>query len=334
MTNLYDMIESNEISANAHGGTELMIRKIYDGFIPRDILNHFQIIPSRVRDLKEDKYRIYIVNDLVNDSECHRALSNGAWKNFHRVVFVSHMQAQEFIRAYNIPWSKVVVLYNAVWPIETKEKPSDKINLIYHTTPHRGLNILISVFERLVEKYPQINLDIYSSFAAYGWEERDKEFEPLFEKCKATKNVNFHGFKSNDIVREALKDAHIFAYPSIWQETSCLALMEAMSAECLCIHPDFGALPETAANWTMMYHWNEDVNIHAGIFYSVLENGINSFINKDPNVRAHLQMQARYANAFYNWENRRIQWKNFLESVLSSNEPRSFPRDEFVYNTK
>lgn len=330
--NNWDMIEHNEVSQKANGGTELALRRIYDGFISRNVLENFQIIPSRVRDLKNDKYRIYIVNDLVNDGECHNALKDGGWKNFHRIVFVSHIQAQEFIRTYSIPWSKTVVMYNAITPIVEHSKPKG-INLVYHTTPHRGLNILVAVFDKLKEKHPNITLDVFSSFKAYGWEERDKEFEKLFEKCQSTPGITYHGFKPNEEVREALTKAHIFAYPSIWQETSCLALIEAMSAELLCVHPDFGALPETAANWTMMYRWHEDPNVHAGIFFNVMDNAIRQYQDGTNNLLIHLKTQKRYTDAFYNWDARKVQWNNFLESVLASGESRSIVKDEFVYRT-
>ena len=43
--------------------------------------------------------------------------------------------------------------------------------------------------------------------------------------------MTYHGFKPNDVVRKALSEAHIFAYPSIWVETSCISAIEAMSLE-------------------------------------------------------------------------------------------------------
>ena len=45
----------------------------------------------------------------------------------------------------------------------------------------------------------------------------------------------YHGFKSNDKVREALQNAHILAYPSIWEECNSRSLIESMSAGLLCV---------------------------------------------------------------------------------------------------
>jgi hypothetical protein len=58
-------------------------------------------------------------------------------------------------------------------------------------------------------------------------------------------------------------------YPNIWKETSCIALIEAIRSGLLCIHPNFGALPETAANATIMYNYTEDTADHANLAYAI-----------------------------------------------------------------
>lgn len=334
--NNHDMIESNNLSAKSLGGTELYMRRIYDGFIARDILDKFQIIPSRVRDINLDKFRLYIIQDLHNDPECHEALKDGGWRRFHYVIFVSHWQAQRFIEYYNIPWSKTIVIQNAVSPIEAHQKsdPNEQVNIIYHTTPHRGLNVLLTIWDAVANSNPNIHLDVYSSFKIYGWEDRDKDFQALYDFCNDRPNITYHGSVSNEEVREAQKKAHIFAYPSIWQETSCMCLMEAMSAGLLCIHPDFGALPETAANWTMMYHWHEDIQEHAKIFGGMLDAGIKQLRGADAeNLKGKLMSQKSYADIFYSWDNRRMQWNNLLKSIIDLNPPKEIAAEEFVYRS-
>jgi hypothetical protein len=70
--------------------------------------------------------------------------------------------------------------------------------------------------------------------------------------------IRYHGTQPNAAVREALTRAHVFAYPSVWPETSCLCLIEAMSAGLVCVHSNLGALFETAAHWTQIYPFHED----------------------------------------------------------------------------
>ena len=187
MSNNFDLIEKNALSKNARGGTELMLERVYDGWIPRDLLKEFQIIPSRPVKLNEDKIRILYLHDLPGDPAIDKILKNDGYNNFHLIVFVSNWQAQKFIDMYKIPWSKTTVLLNAIYPFDNtkllnKYDDLKEIKLIYHTTPHRGLNVLLTAFSSLSEKHPEISLDVFSSFKVYGWDERDNEYEELFDE--------------------------------------------------------------------------------------------------------------------------------------------------------
>jgi UDP-glucose:(glucosyl)LPS alpha-1,2-glucosyltransferase len=324
-------IDLSEVSVNARGGTEMM-GKFLSESIPSDLLDKFQIIPSRIRTLDPDKIRIFYGHDLPNDPES-KPLADKGWNKFNRLVFVSHWQQQAYINyqcvednklvQFNIPWSKTVVLQNAIDPLPIRNKPTDKVRIIYHTTPHRGLNILVSVFEKLAEDFKdQIHLDVYSSFELYGWKERDEPFEVLFEKIRNHPQMTYHGTVSNEEVREALVKAHIFAYPSTWPETSCICLMEAMSAGLICVHPNYAALPETAANLTWMYQWHENPNSHAQIFYEMTKEAINHIL-KAPEQDPKIKMASEYANIFYGKTLRTQQWINFLHSI--ENESTKIP---------
>jgi len=322
-------IQWNEISSNSNGGTELMCRRI-EASLPKELLEHFQIIPSRVRDLDESKIRVLYLHDLPEDPES-KHLADGGWKKFHRIVFVSHWQRDWYVRRFNIPYSRTVVIQNAIVPIESKEKPKDKINIIYHTTPHRGLNILAPVFDKLAEKHDNIHLDVYSSFKIYGWENRDEQFKELFDFIDKHPKMTYHGFKPNDEIRTALQNAHIYGYPNTWMETSCLSLIEAMSAEVLCVHPDYGALPETAANWTLMYPYDEDPQRHAGLFYNVMESAIDTIKEDDETTRIKLKGAKSYCDLYYNWEVKQAQWTAFLSSIKDLPKEMEKSGQMFVY---
>lgn len=263
-------VETNEISEKARGGTELMCDRLRQ--LPADLLDKFQIIPSRVRELDPTRVRILWCHDIAWDP-ASKHLANGGWKKFHKIVFVSHWQKNEYQNVYGIPASHCLVILNAIENvIDLSDDPRnfskpDPIKVIYHTTPHRGLRILYKAFDEICSEHGyKIHLDVYSSFRIYGWDQRDEEFKELFEKIKSHPNMTYHGFQPNTIVREALLKSHIFAYPSIWPETSCIALIEAMASGLLCVHPDLAALPETAANLTYMYSWHENEQEHAQIF--------------------------------------------------------------------
>ena len=127
--------------------------------------------------------------------------------------------------------------------------------------------------------------------------------------------MTYHGHVSNEEVHNALQKAHIFALPSIWPETSCIALIEAMSAGCICVHSSLAALPETAANWTLMYDHTEDGQEHANRHALTLADAIR-LVDND-NMKERLNMQKAYVDGYYSWEVRAKQWEVFLTSLIN-----------------
>jgi UDP-glucose:(glucosyl)LPS alpha-1,2-glucosyltransferase len=298
------------------GGTELMAGRI--NTLPANLLSHFQIVHSRIpEELDQTKKKILVLHDLVGDP-MYDQLRDGGWKMFDKLVFVSYWQKQQFQDYLGIPSSASVVLKNAITPIEDHAKPDDKVRLIYFSTPHRGLDLLYSAYKPLSKEFSNIELNVYSSFDLYSWPERDKPYIGLFDKLRGHKAINYNKSVSNEVIREELKKNHILAYPSTWQETSCLVLMEAMSAGLLCVHSSLAALPETSMNLTMMYDYHEDPQKHAEIFYAQLRAAIIAYSN--PNTRAqikgNLTTQKLLTNSVYDWNGRGRQWQHLLKSML------------------
>ena len=313
-------VSVDELSKNAMGGTEMMKYGLYDrlSFANKDKV---QIICSRVREIDDTRPSVLWLHDLFDDPEAVHLKDPESRKRFDKLVFVSYWQWNQYNLAMGIPHSEALVLRNAIVPIESHTKlDDDKVRLIYHTTPHRGLEILVPVVEHLSKFYPNIHLDVYSSFKAYGWEQRDEPFLPLFDRIREHPNMTYHGYQSNDKVREALKRADIFAYPCIWQETSCIAAIEAMSAACAVVCPNYGALPETTGNFAFNYQWHEDVQQHANIFANVLGKVIELYQNDEEKTRARLQFQKMWTDNFYSWDNRIGEWEGLINGITASKE--------------
>jgi glycosyltransferase involved in cell wall biosynthesis len=300
----------NRLSKPARGGTELMADRINS--LPPELLSQFQIIHSRVREIDASKKKIYVLHDLAGDPEVEH-LKNGGWQRFDKLVFVSHWQQQMYNAYLGVPFSAGVVLQNAIEPIAPHVKPKeDKVRLMYFSTPHRGLELLYPSFDYLYKKYNDIELNVYSSFNLYGWEQRDKPYEPLFEKLRQHPGINYSKAVTNDIIREELKRSHILAYPSIWQETSCLVMIEAMCAGLTCVHSSLAALPETAMGCTYMYDYTENHRDHVNRFTQTLEEAILDTLAG----YTVSEERVEFINDTYSWESRKIQWENLLTSML------------------
>jgi glycosyltransferase involved in cell wall biosynthesis len=293
------------------GGTELMAGRI--NTLPAELLSQFNIMHSRDVNMSVTKKNILVLHDGVLDP-MHDHLRDGGWKKFDKIVFVSHWQKQQFRDYMELPASASVVLKNAITPIEEHTKPRDKIRLVYFSTPHRGLNLLYAAFVELAKEFSNLELNVFSSFDLYAWPERDIQYQELFEKLEAHPQINYSKSVSNDQIREELKRNHILAYPSTWEETSCLVLIEAMSAGLLCVHSSLAALTETSLSLTRMYDYHENPTRHVNQFYAHLRQAILTYA--DDNTQTGLLMQKAVADKVYSWDNRKEEWKSLLASLL------------------
>jgi UDP-glucose:(glucosyl)LPS alpha-1,2-glucosyltransferase len=308
------------VSNKAIGGTELMKKWLTEDIEKREpgLLDKFQIISTRVRNLEPDKHRILWIHDLASDPEVKHLKDKENWSKFERIVFVSHWQQYQFRTYLGFPYDKGVVIQNAAHPIPAHEKPKDgnKINVCYFSTPHRGLEVLLDAWEFMrntLEEGLDAELNIYSSFKIYDRPHLDEQFRHIYKRAKEMDGVNYHGTVSNDDIRKALETQHIMAYPSIYEETSCITLIEACSAGCLCVVPNLGALPETGANFPWMYGFEENPEKHAQVHGHILGQAIEHFWDDD--VQNLLKIQRSYFDMFYNWDLRGGQWRQFLHAI-------------------
>lgn len=330
--------EENEISKNANGGTEIAKRKLAQIIDPQ-LLDNFQIISSRIRDLNYDKIRIFWAHDLAFDPESAKFKNDNFKNSFHKFVFISNWQYYQYQLVHGFPYdNKSIILESGIEPAPKDvfdKKESDTIRLVYTSTPQRGLEILVPVFEQLCQYHDNIHLDVFSSFKIYGWDDADKQFEPLYDKIRNHPKMTYHGFVSNQTLKEHLDTCHIFAYPCIWLETSCRAMLEAMSAGLVCVHPNYGALAETSGALNVMYQGDiTDMSNHANIFANYLNSSINMIKAKEHETM--IRFNKMYVDSRYQIDRIKSQWELMLNQLLQQYptvESRQKPKEMFVYKT-
>jgi UDP-glucose:(glucosyl)LPS alpha-1,2-glucosyltransferase len=328
--------EENDISLNSQGGTELTKRS-YVKNISKELQEHFQIIPSRIRNIKEDKIRIYWCHDMPDDPELNHLKDASSRNRFHKIIWNSNWQFNDALLKLKFPRDfKHEIIETGIQPIPYKVKPTDKINLIYFSTPQRGLEILVPVFIELAKKYNNIHLDVFSSFKIYGWENMDEKYEPLYEKIRQHPQMTYHGFANHDTVVDHLQKAHILAYPCIWQETSCRVLIESMSAGLMCVHSNLGALPDTSGMLTLSYQYQDDYNVHASLFHHYLDHAINS-VNVESTQNYLGGFVKTYADLRFNLNAITKKWEllmNHLVSEYPTTESRKIKQEQQIFSYK
>ena len=313
------MEEKSRILKNVNneslGGSENQLRLLLK-HLPDESFKDINLILNNTNHdlIEKNKINVLWMQHFVNQEEAKNLGSKDYVNKLDYIVFNSNWNFEKFQYQFKIPESKSLVIKNAIEKIDFHEKPKDKINLVYHTTPWRGLIHLLKVFKRLNLQNTELN--ICSSTIIYGKKFDSilgKKYENIFEECKNTKNVNYLGFVENNKIIELLKNMHIYSFPSIWPETSCISAIEAMAAGCEIVTSNLGALYETCAPFATFVGFDSNFDNFEKKYQKALENSVKNFWSKENQKKIRFQQEV--INLTYSWNVRSKEWIYFLEEA-------------------
>jgi glycosyltransferase involved in cell wall biosynthesis len=294
------------------GGTELMRDELIRRLDP-SIFEEYSIF-NYPGDADFEKKMVYW-NQLSYDQDAVRFMSFPEnIEKLHKIVFVSHWQAEQFRKLFNIPGSKTHVIKNACIGMEKRACiKRDKIKICYTSTPWRGLDVLLKSWEIL---NPQgCELHIFSSCQIYGpaYSSEDQKYQYLYDWCDRLPNVVYRGSIPNSNLREEMTGFDILAYPCTFEETSCIAVIDALCAGLRVICSSIGALPETTEGWARIYSYEDDRISHAETFAKILEEEIENI--KSGALEEQLAHQADSYNDRWCWDGRIEEWIKLFDDL-------------------
>jgi len=305
---------------NPKGGTELQFNYLEE-YVDKKLLDQVQITTSVPEKIPLHPTKVNILwqknsYDQPNLAPWFQDKSNHSKYDWY--VFNSHWTFEKFRMMFGLPAEKCLVIKNGIDKIQ-KAKPykqGDPIKIIHQNTPWRGLSVLLGAMQLV--KNPLITLDVYSSTEVYGkqfFEQNDHEYTELYEQAKKLPNVNYLGYRPNSYIKDNMHKYNMYAYPSIFEETSCISLLECMAGGLYCVTTNLGALFETGAEFPMYIPFDNDLRRLSMKFASAIEASAN--ILHEETIHKHLETQSSYVNAYYNWNKIGTSWTRFLTGAIS-----------------
>ena len=303
------------------GGTEIQ-HEFLEKHLDKDLLNKFRICTSVPEKIPLSQYKINILwqkNSYDQPNLVPWFKNKDNHKKYDYYVFNSHWNYEKFRMAFDIPTEKCTVIKNGIpkLTLKTFEKKSEKIKLIFHPTPWRGLNVLLGAMQLVKNK--NIELDVYSSTQIYGDDFKkmhDDQYKDLYKQAEELPNVNYIGYKPHSYVLEHLHEYDAFVFPSIWEETFCTSALESMAVGLYTIVTDLGALFETCAEFPVYVPFEKDYKILCKQFAYAID-AIPEQLSQDGCID-HLKFQQKYFNHFYSWDKIAYNWENFLKGILDA----------------
>ncbi|WP_029007716.1 glycosyltransferase family 4 protein [Azospirillum halopraeferens] len=241
---------------------------------------------------------------------------------FDSVALVSDWQRGRFHAAFGLDAGRTAVLRNAIAPAFEALIPEDEPVLAgrprppvlaYTSTPYRGLNLLLAGFPHLRPLVPGVRLRVFSSMAVYdGTAPEADPFTSLYDRARSLEGVEYVGAVPQPELARALRSVSCLAYPNSFEETSCIAVMEAMAAGCLIATCARAALPETLAGFGVTIPPDDDPGTFAGDFVQMLAWLLPRLQAEAPAFEDRLRRQVRHVNATGTWSVRAGEWERHL----------------------
>jgi Tfp pilus assembly protein PilF len=262
------------------------------------------------------------------------------------MAFVSSWQRDRFFEAFAISPEKNTILRNAIAPafaqqfaigdrlLQHKLEPPI---LAYTSTPFRGLDLLLDIFPKIRQAYPGTRLKVFSSKKVYQLPQSvdESEYGTLYHQCRQMAGVEYLGSISQPELAQELRSVSVLAYANTFEETSCIAVMEAMASGCHVVTSDLAALPETTAGYgslvsvadvqgfSAVRNWRfsqrQDWKAYGERFVAATLAVLQNYRSQE----AHLRQMVDYVNQACTWDVRAQEWVTWLQSLVTTDEVRS-----------
>jgi len=197
------------------------------------------------------KLNILHVHDLAlgRQADPFRAVM---W-NADSVFAVSEFMRQQYCKVYGLPKKFVWKTRNGLDLFRFPEIDNEKRHrnrLVYAARPERGLDVLLEIFPKILEREPSVELAL---FGYHNPVDHMKEFYSQLSQRTSSfgDKVRFVGELSKSALYQQYVEAGIYAYPTPsplmkdFNEVSCISCLEAQAAGMPIVTSKRGALVET-----------------------------------------------------------------------------------------
>jgi glycosyltransferase involved in cell wall biosynthesis len=183
--------------------------------------------------------------------------------------------------------------------------------LIYSSSPNRGLQYAVQIFQQCRQQIPSLELHVYYGFD--NWQEtlKKKPNEQEYMEMKLiqgmcqTPGVKLHGRASPMELAQAQLSSSVWLYPTKWHETSCITAMEVQAAGMFTVCSKLAALPETVGENGCLIEGNAETIGYQKQFMEWTIKCLEFDDKFGDALRAEMQQEARQR---FNWNSVCDQW--------------------------
>lgn len=247
-----------------------------------------------------------------------------------KIIGLTNWHANHLQRLYNLPSEKMAVVPNGIdptrFPMENWNK-ENKLKFVYSSSPDRGLDILLSLWPIIKEKFTDAELHIF-----YGWEMIDKiiamhkgrniqsiYLEEFKNKCVYQINeicggedggIFQHGRINQEDLAVEMATSSVWTYPTQFMETFCITALEMQMAGVIPVTSRLAALNETVhPDMPKIEGWPQNTSYQTQ--WLLL---LNAILEQDE-WREEARLEGRKFAEQFTWENAYKTWNTLIDSL-------------------
>lgn len=226
----------------------------YERFIDQNWIDYF--ITSRTSDTLRFPIRAGKIYCMIHDIWLSHVKEILYKERVDKFCVLSEWH-KEFVKEHhNIPEEKLWLTQNGIdlTRFDIHGLKRNPYRLVYSSSPDRGLDTLLYLFDFMKKEIPELELHIYYGFdnwckaaTSRGDESALKRID-WFEKEMKKDGVFYHGRVSQKELAKEFLQSSLWAYPSDFEETWCITANEVQAAGIPIIASNYAGLKTTVGD--------------------------------------------------------------------------------------
>jgi glycosyltransferase involved in cell wall biosynthesis/tetratricopeptide (TPR) repeat protein len=232
-----------------------------------------------------------------------------------RILCLSQWHKRFFCESYpTLDPARVIVTRNGIDPERFRVEHPKTNRLIFSSSPNRGLDTLLHLFPVIRQHIPDAELHIYYGFDCWETFARQRgnqselaeiqRYKTMIADAEQRGGVKWHGRVSQRELADAFMRSKVWAYPTLFHETSCITAMEAQAAGCVPVATRVAALAETVKHGTL---------IDLGRTHEQQQQAVGTFVAEVIRMLTDEPYRKRYADAGREWARSSLSWRALAE---------------------
>ena len=172
-----------------------------------------------------------------------------------------------------------------------------KNKFVWTSCSYRGLDVLLKLWDKILEVMPDATLDISSYLPFPNPNTIVMDEEILLIINRHSESVKHHGILNTAEVYNLMSRAEYFLYTCTFCETSCITALEMLMHEVVCLYYPLAGLNDTIGEYGIKVNYGQE---------------IESIMNLSEERKAEMKINGKKYAMSCSWENRAKEWVSVL----------------------